>query len=116
MRKKKKYPGYLLYFDRVEGLFNTLDDEKLGYIMRVIYNYARYGENPCDMPKEYRLAWYSLKEMLNDDREAYLEKKALGAHAAACKSADQQGLPKPDKEMFVEEYMNTHMNDFSPDF
>lgn len=101
--KKKQYPGFLLYFDRVEGLFTELDDEGLGYICRVMYNYARYGEMPENMPAVYALIWPTLKKMLDDDKTAYEEKCALGAYAAQCRVAEAKKEPKPENPLTYEQ-------------
>lgn len=101
-KKKKGYPGFLLYFDRVEGLFSRLGDEQLGYICRMMYNYARYGKEPEEMPEVYALIWPELRTMLDDDRAAYEEKCAQGEYAAACRVAEAKHEPKPQKEQFFE--------------
>ena len=107
-RKKKEFPGFLLYFDRITGIFEKLEDNQLGYVMRIIYNYARYGTEPQNIPAQYAVVWPTLQDMVDSDREAYEYKCAQGAHAAACREAMASGLPKPDKDEFIEEYRKTH--------
>lgn len=108
MIRKKEYPGFLLYFDRVEGLFNNLNDEQLGFIFRVMYEYSRYHREPDELPMVYALVWPTLKAMLDGDRDAYEQKCAQGAHAAACRVAEAKGKPKPQRDDFLTEYLKSN--------
>ena len=70
MSKKKEYPGYLLYFDRVEGLMD-LPDSDLGLNSRAIFFYARDRKEPTELPEKFSLIWPMLKRML-ERRQKYL--------------------------------------------
>lgn len=100
--KKREYPGFLLYFDRVEGMVEVFDDEKLGAAFRAMYEYARCGKEPESMDQALAVVWPTLKSMLDRDRENYNIKCDQGAYAAACRVADAKQEPKPDRERFFE--------------
>ena len=107
MSKKKEYPGYLLYFDRVEGLMD-LSDADLGLVSRAIFYYARDKKEPEDLPEKFSLIWPMLKHMLDEDRNAYEEKCRTKAFAATVKAAKDKGEPLPDRAVFNANYDKTY--------
>lgn len=107
MSKKKEYPGYLLYFDRVEGLMD-LPDEELGLISRVIFFYARDKKEPDSLPEKFSLIWPMLKRMLDEDRNAYEEKCRTKSYAASVKAARDRGEQVPDRAVFNAVYDKAH--------
>ena len=107
MSRKKGYPGYLLYFDRVEGLMD-LEDADLGLISRAIFFYARDKKEPEDLPEKFSLIWPMLRRMLDEDRNAYEDKCRTKAYAASVKAARDKGEPVPDKEVFNARYDKTY--------
>lgn len=104
MTKRKEYPGFLLYFDKMEGLINELPDEELGAVLRAMYRYARTGEEPEQLPRELRFFWPMLRKMLDDDRTAYEDKCRAGSYSAACQAAKQRGEKAPDRQEFDKRY------------
>ncbi len=104
MSRKKEYPGYLLYFDQMEGLISVLNDEELGQIHRAIYHYAREGKIPEDLPDKVKVIWPSIRNNLDRDREAYEEKCRTNAYNAAARVSKQKGEPPPDKAEFDARY------------
>ncbi len=104
MSRKKEYPGYLLYFDQMEGLISVLNDEELGQIHRAIYHYARVGKIPDDMPDKVKVIWPSIRNNLDRDREAYEEKCRTNAYNAAARVSKQKGERPPDKTEFNARY------------
>ena len=107
MSKKKEYPGYLLYFDRVEGLMD-LPDEDLGLISRVIFFYARDRKEPKDLPEKFSVIWPIRRRMLDEDRNAYEEKCRTKAYAASVKAAKEKGETIPDRAVFNASYDKTY--------
>lgn len=107
MSKKKEYPGYLLYFDRVEGLMD-LPDADLGRVSRAIFFYARDRKEPTDLPKTLLYFWPMLRRMLDEDRNAYEEKCRTKAYAASVKAAKDKGEPVPDRVVFNANYDKTY--------
>lgn len=104
MTRHKEYPGFLLYFDKIEGLVNELPNAELGMVLRAMYHYARQGEEPEELPQELRFFWPMLRKMLNDDRIAYEEKCRAGSFSAACQAAKQRGEKPPNREEFEKRY------------
>ena len=45
MSKKKECPGYMLYFDQMQGLVEACNDEELGLIHRAIFYMHGTGKN-----------------------------------------------------------------------
>ena len=107
MSRRKEYPGYLLYFDRVEGLMD-LPDADLGRVNRAIFFYARDRKEPADLPEKLSYIWPMLRHMLDEDRNAYEEKCRTKAYAASVKAARDKGEPVPDKEVFNARYDKTY--------
>ena len=104
MTRRKEYPGFLLYFDRMEGLISELPDEELGMVLRAMYHYARFGTEPEELPRELRFFWPTLRKMLDDDRAAYEDKCRAGAYSATCQAAKQRGEKAPDREEYYKRY------------
>ena len=104
MNRKKEYPGYLLYFDQMQGLEETCIDEELGLIHRAIFYYARDGKTPEELPKEFRMIWPSIQRKLDEDRAAYEEKCRAASYSAAAKQAKAKGEPVPDRTAFDAKY------------
>lgn len=97
---KKEYPGFLVFFDKVEGLVNHLDDERLGKVFRAMYEYSRNGQEPNELDDASAIIWPILRTMLDNDRESYNQKCDQGAYAASCRVAEAKNEPKPDREQF----------------
>ncbi len=104
MSKKKEYPGYLLYFDQMQGLVETCTDEELGLIHRAIFYYARDRIVPENLPTEFRMIWPSIQRKLDEDRNAYEEKCRSASYSAAAKQAKAKGEPVPDRDVFNAKY------------
>lgn len=104
MSKKKEYPGMLLYFNRIEGIADRLNDQELGMIFRAMFNYARFGTEPESLEDKYYLIWPLLKDMLDNDRTRYEDTCRTNAYNSACKNAKVNNQPKPDKEEFERQY------------
>ena len=104
MSRKKEYPGYLLYFDQMEGLVSVLNDEELGLIHRAIYYYARERKEPENLPDKFALIWPAIQNNLDRDREAYEGKCRSNAYSAAARVSKQKGEQPPDREVFNAAY------------
>ncbi len=100
MSRKKEYPGYLLYFDQMQGLVESCTDEELGMIHRAIFYYAQDRKEPEELPKEFRMVWPAIRRKLDEDRDAYEEKCRSAAYSATVKAAKAKGQPAPDRTLF----------------
>lgn len=99
--KGKEYPGFLVYFDKVEGLMNVMNDEQLGGVFRAMYNYARFETEPKEIEPMLQIIWPVLKNMLDVGKANYDYRCDHGAYAATCRVAEAKNEPKPDKEEFI---------------
>ena len=104
MSRKKQYPGYLLFFDQMQGLVETCSDEELGLIHRAIFYYARDRIIPENLPSEFRMIWPAIQRKLDEDKEAYEEKCRSASYSAAVKQAKAKGEPAPDRAVFDAKY------------
>ncbi len=104
MSRKKEYPGYLLYFDQMEGLVSVLNDEELGLIHRAIFHYAREGKEPENLPEKFALIWPAIQKNLDRDKEAYEDKCRSNAYNAAMRISKQKGEQAPDRAVFDAAY------------
>ena len=100
MSKKKEYPGYLLYFDRIEGFVEECTDEEFGIISKAMFYYARDRKEPTELPKVFRIAWPVIRRMLDEDRAAYEDKCRSAAYSATVKASKAKGEPAPDRKVF----------------
>ena len=104
MTAKKKYPGFLVYFDQMDGVVAELNDRELGAIFRATYLYARDGELPAFQNQGLRISWDYMQKMVDRDKESYEEKCRKNSYNAACSAAKHKGLEKPDEAEFMANY------------
>lgn len=103
MGRKKEYPGMLLYFDRIKGMIDNLEDAEIGQLFKAMYYYAYENKSPEFEDRALRLLWPELAFMIDRDKERYLEVSANNSYNAKIRVKDAGAL-LPDREEYVKNY------------
>ena len=70
---ENKKDSFILYTEQIE-LFDELNDEQAGKLIKGIFNYVKTGEEPAFEDKN-KLAFIPIRQMLDRNAEKYEEKR-----------------------------------------
>lgn len=113
MAKAKERPGVMLYFD-LEPALKMLDDSQCGRLLKAIFRYAHYGENPEFDDALLSMAWSFVKNAVDRDNERYettiRERKIAGIKSDFKRNyAPKHGIDPDDKEA-MEAYIRQQLS------
>lgn len=107
-------PGVLLYYDRIEPLANSLNDEDFGILCKAVIEYSHYKQLPdFQSNKILRLAWGIMQPALDLDDVKY-DKSVYDRKVAGIKSyfrnyyAKKHGIDPSDEEA-LEKYIRQRL-------
>ena len=120
-KKDNKANSFILY-QSYEAQFALLSMQKRGELISAIFEYERTGIVPEGLSKMVAIVFYSIKEGLDRNREAYNEKCKRNTENGRLGGRPRKNFSAPKTERFFEEpkkadndYDNDNDNDFDND-